>query len=50
LGDMAQLFDNDIREMPNVFDFTDWILPTTSLEQKGSGWLLDYFCEGKSRL
>jgi hypothetical protein len=23
LGDMAQLFDNDIREMPNVFDFSD---------------------------
>ena len=23
LGDMAQLFDNDIREMPNVYDFTD---------------------------
>jgi hypothetical protein len=23
LGDMAQLFDNDIREMPNVYDFKD---------------------------
>ena len=23
LGDMAQLFENDIREMPNVHDFTD---------------------------
>ena len=23
LGEMAALFDNDIREMPNVLDFTD---------------------------
>ena len=23
LGDMAQLFDNDIREMPNIYDFKD---------------------------
>ena len=23
LGEMAQLFDNDIREMPNVYDYTD---------------------------
>jgi hypothetical protein len=23
LGDMAQLFDNDIREMPKVYDFKD---------------------------
>jgi hypothetical protein len=23
---MAQLFDNDIREMPNVYDFKDWLL------------------------
>jgi len=21
LGDMAQLFDNDIREIPNIYDF-----------------------------
>jgi hypothetical protein len=23
LGEMAQLFENDIREMPNVYDFSD---------------------------
>ena len=23
LGDMGKLFDNDVREMPNVLDFTD---------------------------
>jgi hypothetical protein len=23
LGEMGSLFDNDIREMPNVLDFTD---------------------------